>query len=180
MGTVVYLHPDYQGCQLMEKLKRARESAGVSVTELAKQLGIAPAAYRRYERGEVYPKINVCAQICKIIGKSIGEVFDDEYAKVWSPAGCAMRAGSAAHKFINDVVVHDQDQGEAMRHAVSTLDEHKPLEHFPDDNTKFDIIRNLEYKSDITESEGGVFELTLEHLLMGSREAVHILDNWTL
>ncbi|MAS98253.1 MAG: hypothetical protein CMF29_04930 [Kiritimatiellaceae bacterium] len=79
MGTVVYLHPDYQGCQLMEKLKRARESAGVSVTELAKQLGIAPAAYRRYERGEVYPKINVCAQICKIIGKSIGEVFDDEY-----------------------------------------------------------------------------------------------------
>ena len=79
MGTVVYLHPDYQGCQLMEKLKRARESAGVSVTELAKQLGIAPAAYRRYERGEVYPKINVCAQIFKIIGKSIGEVFDDEY-----------------------------------------------------------------------------------------------------
>jgi len=93
-------------------------------------------------------------------------------AKIWSPGGCAMKAGTAAHKFINDVAVNNQDQGEAMRHAVSLLDEHKCLEHFPDDKTKLDIIRNLEYKSDVTEIEAGVFELTLEHLLMGTREAL--------
>lgn len=64
---------------LMKKLKIAREVAGVSISSLSKQLGIAPAAYRRYERGEVYPKINVCRDICKILGATIGEVFDDDF-----------------------------------------------------------------------------------------------------
>ena len=64
---------------LMNKLKIAREAAGVSINSLAKQLGMKPAAYRRYERGEVFPKINVCAQICKILGTTIGEVFDEDH-----------------------------------------------------------------------------------------------------
>lgn len=102
------------------------------------------------------------------------EFFDKLVArpnKIWSPAGCAMRAGSAAHQYVEDIIVKGEDVGEAMRHAHSYLDEHKALEHFPDDQTKFDIIRNLDYKSDVTENEGGVFDLTLEHLLLGTKEA---------
>ena len=63
----------------MENLRKAREEANISVSQIAKHLGIAPAAYRRYERGEVSPKISVCKKICKMLGKSIGEVFDDDY-----------------------------------------------------------------------------------------------------
>ena len=62
-----------------KKIKRAREKAGMSVVQLSKQLGINPAAYRRYERSEVFPKINVCMEICSILGTSIGKVFDEEY-----------------------------------------------------------------------------------------------------
>jgi len=80
MQNVISLsHFKNKECTLMDKLKRARESSGVSVNEIAKKLGMAPAAYRRYERGEVYPKINICRDICKIIGKTIGEVFDEDH-----------------------------------------------------------------------------------------------------
>ena len=64
---------------LMKKLKVAREKSGISVIEMARSLHIAPAAYRRYERGEVSPKISVCAEICKVLGSSIGQVFDEDY-----------------------------------------------------------------------------------------------------
>ena len=52
------------------------------------------------------------------------------------------------------------------------MDSHTPLEHYADDAAKIDIIRNGQYKSDITEQEDSVFSLTLEHLLLGTREAV--------
>jgi len=93
-------------------------------------------------------------------------------AKVYSPAGCAMKAGTAAHDYVEKIIVHGEDPKEAMRHAVSVLDSHTPLEHYADDATKIDIIRNGQYKSDITEQEDSVFSLTLEHLLLGTREAV--------
>ena len=60
-------------------MKRAREEAGLSVTQISKRLGIAPAAYRRYERSEVFTKINVCQNICKILGTTIGKVFDEDF-----------------------------------------------------------------------------------------------------
>jgi len=63
----------------MNKLKRAREEAGLTVTQLSGRLGIAPAAYRRYERSEVFPKINVCQEICQILGTTLGKVFDEEH-----------------------------------------------------------------------------------------------------
>lgn len=78
--NIIYINTYKLGkCNLMRKLKISREQAGVSVNALAKHLGIAPAAYRRYERGEVYPKINVCRDICKFLGTTIGEVFDEDY-----------------------------------------------------------------------------------------------------
>jgi len=47
----------------MNKLRQARESAGLSVAGLAAKLGMEPAAYRRYERDEVSPKVSLCREI---------------------------------------------------------------------------------------------------------------------
>lgn len=91
--------------------------------------------------------------------------------KIYSPPGCTMISGSAAHQYVEQVIVGGADPGEAMRDAYAKLDEHESLGHFPEDATKFDIIRNRQYVSDITEAESGVFDLTLEHLLAGAREA---------
>ena len=63
----------------MNKLKRAREDAGMSVIGLAGKLGMEAAAYRRYERGEVSPKISVCREICRHLNLTLSEVFDEDY-----------------------------------------------------------------------------------------------------
>ena len=63
----------------MQKLKRVREQSGVSVNEMAKFLGIVPTAYRRYERGEVSPKLATCKKICKVLDTTLSELFDDDY-----------------------------------------------------------------------------------------------------
>ena len=63
----------------MQKLKRAREQSGVSVVDMAKHLGIVPTAYRRYERGEVSPKLETCRRICTMLNTTLSELFDDDY-----------------------------------------------------------------------------------------------------
>lgn len=64
--------------QLMDRLKQARTLAGVSVAEMAQYLGIVPTAYRKYETGQVSPKISVAKKICKRLDTTLGELFDDE------------------------------------------------------------------------------------------------------
>jgi len=103
------------------------------------------------------------------------EIFEKAIArpaKMYSPPGCAMKAGTACHEYVERVLVNGDDPANAMRHAISILDEHKVQQHYPEDQTKFDIIRNGQYKSDISEQEDLVINLTLEHLLLGAREAV--------
>jgi hypothetical protein len=103
------------------------------------------------------------------------EIFEKCIArpnKIYSPPGCPLIAGTAAHQYVEQVIVDGADPGEAMRHAHSKLDEHNPQAHYPEDATKFDIIRNGQYESDVSEAESGVFDLTLEHLALGAREAV--------
>ena len=99
----------------MQKLKRAREDAGLSVTQLSKRLGIAPAAYRRYERSEVFPKINVCMEICKILNTTLGKVFDEEYVPP-AKVDLSYRARPGQTLYIKvevdengDVILGDQD-----------------------------------------------------------------------
>lgn len=102
------------------------------------------------------------------------EFFDKVIARpndIKSPAGCQLLAGTAAHEYAELVLVDGETEGEAMSHAMSILDEHKVLEYFPADNEKFDIIKNGTYKSDVTDQEDNVFQLTLQHLLQGTKEA---------
>jgi DNA-binding XRE family transcriptional regulator len=63
----------------MNKLKRAREDAGMSIIGLADKLGMEAAAYRRYERDEVSPKISLCLEICRHLDLTLAEVFDQDY-----------------------------------------------------------------------------------------------------
>lgn len=94
-------------------------------------------------------------------------------AKVFNPFGIQAQCGTMAHDYVTDIIAKGVDQAEAFRHAMSRLDEYEPREWIEGDRRKWEVIRDDIYeipKSD-PKISGNIFELTLEHLLQGVREA---------
>ena len=60
------------------KLKNARKGVGLTVTEIAKKLNMTAPAYRRYERGEVDPRISQCIEIVEMIGCKLDDIWGTE------------------------------------------------------------------------------------------------------
>ena len=91
--------------------------------------------------------------------------------KIFSPANAPMISGTQGESHCKRVVIDGDDPNESYRHAVSVLEEHKPAPWDEADKAKHEIILNGEYESVPLEKTGTVFELTLEHLVLGLREA---------
>ena len=64
---------------ITKNLRKMRRSKNASVTDLAELLGISAPAYRRYERGEVEPKISQAVMICNFLNCTLDEI--------WNPSG---------------------------------------------------------------------------------------------
>ena len=60
--------------ELGQRLRQARENYGMPADELGRRLGSSGQAYRRYERGEVMPKIDQLLDICDILGVTLDSV----------------------------------------------------------------------------------------------------------
>ena len=63
----------------------ARTATGQSAAQVARALGIMPAAYRAYERRENRPPIDATEKIAKLFGKTISEVFGDDTPEISPP-----------------------------------------------------------------------------------------------
>ena len=55
-----------------------RKNAGVTVHQIAEHLEMTAPAYRRYERGEVDPRISQCQQICRFLNCRIQDIWGEE------------------------------------------------------------------------------------------------------
>ena len=62
----------------MNRLKSYRSKAGFNASELAKKLTMAPSAYRRYERDEVSPKIELCQKIVGFLDCTLNDIWGDK------------------------------------------------------------------------------------------------------
>lgn len=64
------------------KLKLARMEKDISQTELAKRVGVTRQTIGMVEAGDYNPTLNLCIQICKVLGKTLNDLFwednDDE------------------------------------------------------------------------------------------------------
>lgn len=58
-------------------IKQARESAGMTMQELAEAVGVSAAAICRYERGIRTPKLPIAKRIAKVLGLPWYEVIDN-------------------------------------------------------------------------------------------------------
>lgn len=60
------------------ELRAAREASGKTQRQVAKEVGIAEAAYQRYEYDKSEPGVRTAIRIAKSVNKSVEELFTPE------------------------------------------------------------------------------------------------------
>lgn len=65
------------------KLKAARAALDMSQQQLAERAGVSRQTMNAIEKGDYNPTIKLCRRICRILGKTLDELFweDDENEK---------------------------------------------------------------------------------------------------
>ena len=57
------------------RLKAARAGMDLSQDELAKLTGVSRQTNNTIEKGDYNPTINLCISICRVLGKTLDELF---------------------------------------------------------------------------------------------------------
>lgn len=60
------------------RMKAARVEAGMSQTQLADAVGVTRQTIGLIEAGGYNPTLNLCAAICKTLGKTLDDLFWEE------------------------------------------------------------------------------------------------------
>ena len=60
------------------KLKAARAALDLSQQELADKVGVSSQTINAIEKGDYNPTIQLCRSICKVLGKTLDELFWEE------------------------------------------------------------------------------------------------------
>lgn len=60
------------------KLKSARAALDMSQQELAEKVGVSRQTISAIEKGDYNPTINLCIAICKVLGKTLDNLFWEE------------------------------------------------------------------------------------------------------
>jgi putative transcriptional regulator len=60
------------------KLKSARAAMDLSQDELAKRCEVSRQTISAIEKGDYNPTIKLCISICKVLGKTLDELFWEE------------------------------------------------------------------------------------------------------
>lgn len=57
------------------KMKAARAALGLTQQDLAEAVGVTRQTIVAIERGDYNPRIKLCVEICKALGKTLDELF---------------------------------------------------------------------------------------------------------
>lgn len=60
------------------RLKSARAALDISQQQLAERVGVSRQTISAIEKGDYNPTINLCISICKVLGKTLDELFWNE------------------------------------------------------------------------------------------------------
>lgn len=60
------------------RIKSARAAKDMSQKDLAEAVGVARQTINAIEKGDYNPSIKLCIAICKVLGKSLDQLFWDE------------------------------------------------------------------------------------------------------
>ena len=62
-----------------ERMRQARQDAGLSQEELARRIGASRQTVNMIERGDYNPSLHLCISICQTMGKTLDELFWPEH-----------------------------------------------------------------------------------------------------
>ena len=62
-----------------ERMRQARQNAGLSQEELARRIGASRQTVNMIERGDYNPSLHLCISICQTLGKTLYELFWPEH-----------------------------------------------------------------------------------------------------
>lgn len=57
------------------RLKSARAALDLSQQELAEKVGVSRQTINAIEKGDYNPTINLCIAICRVLGKTLDDIF---------------------------------------------------------------------------------------------------------
>lgn len=57
------------------KMKAARAALGITQQDLAERVGVTRQTIVAIERGDYNPTIKLCVEICKVLGKTLDQLF---------------------------------------------------------------------------------------------------------
>ena len=57
------------------KLKSARAAKDMSQKDIAEAIGVTRQTINAIENGDYNPTINLCIAICKVLGKTLNDIF---------------------------------------------------------------------------------------------------------
>ncbi|WP_040951390.1 helix-turn-helix transcriptional regulator [Gorillibacterium massiliense] len=57
------------------KLKAARAALDMTQKDLAEAIGISRQTMNAIEKGDYYPSVKLCIEICKVLRKSLDDLF---------------------------------------------------------------------------------------------------------
>ena len=60
------------------RMKAARQDQGLSQEELARLAGVSRQTINMIERGDFNPSLHLCLGICRILGRTLDELFWEE------------------------------------------------------------------------------------------------------
>lgn len=60
------------------RLKSARAALDMTQKDLAEAIGISRQTMNAIEKGEYYPSVKLCIDICKVLKKTLDELFWEE------------------------------------------------------------------------------------------------------
>lgn len=60
------------------KLKSARAALDLSQQQLAEKVGVSRQTINAIEKGDYNPTIKLCVAICKVLGKTLDDLFWNE------------------------------------------------------------------------------------------------------
>ena len=60
------------------KLKSARAAKDLSQQQLAEKVGVSRQTINAIEKGDYNPTIKLCIAICRVLGRTLDELFWDE------------------------------------------------------------------------------------------------------
>lgn len=60
------------------RIKSARAAMDMSQKDLAEAVGVARQTMNAIEKGDYNPSIKLCKAICKVLGKTLDQIFGEE------------------------------------------------------------------------------------------------------